>query len=305
MRNWVIVGLIFTIAISSCNKNNNTPAAPPTNPVDTIANPSTNSPDTAYLRKTEVDYDYDATGTNITDSTMAFWTYDSKRRTVSNIGQTIIGNILYLDSTVYSYSSNQNTVSTTQYANSVFSATAKTVYYVNGLNLIDSAIAQNYIVLGAQNQKAVTYYYYDGNGNDTLETNYSVANGIQSLSTYVRRTYANNLLTTLIEFANNGDKVLMVTYSAGNIATFNNYDISSGLPYITNVYTHLSTLSGGYAGYDSGVNLAATDTQTGGFGFPSYVHDFSYVFDKSNRVATVTTTNSPGTLAAKTVYTYY
>ena len=66
--------LISLVAFFSCKK---TTAEPNTPPPDST---QTNLPDTSYRVKTIRTYNYDATGTQITDSSFFVWTYDNYLR---------------------------------------------------------------------------------------------------------------------------------------------------------------------------------------------------------------------------------
>src|SRR5882724_5968503 len=122
-KNFLLVPVLIVVIIS-CKKTT-IETVPPTPPVDTT---KPDAPDTAYLKKTEMNYFYDQSGTQILDSSLDVWTYDSKRRPITQI----LTNFHDLaDTSYYSYPPNQYVNHTIVYSAGVLISDLTQTYFFN------------------------------------------------------------------------------------------------------------------------------------------------------------------------------
>jgi hypothetical protein len=283
-------------AISACNKGSNGQSQ--TNPT---------APDTVYLRKTLVTYEYNPAGSNtIQDSTLGQWAYDAQKRMISYIYHDAGGQI---DTNLYTYNTGQNGYYFALFSGSTLLERGTETDYLNSLNLIDSSVisvVSNIINNGVQTPETSTSiinYFYDGSGNDTLQAAYSVNNNVKTLSSTSHKTYANGALSSVVNLTANGLRTGGSVYAGGNIITDTAY-LNGTLQVVEN-FSYTSILSGGFYGPNGNKNLMATYAQISPIPAESLSDAYTYTFDKSNRVSTVTLQNSSGQTTEKDIYTYY
>lgn len=278
--------ILFLLA-SSCTKSSN-------------SNSKSSSIDSTYLPKTELSYFYDSTGTTVTDSATASWTYDSQRRLLTYYWKR--GSLL--DTTVYTYSSTQSTY----YFSSTYLPNISSVnytFYLSPQGQPDSSIATHFNTPPASTYITYSYYDYDASGNDTAIQSYLWMNDQKLFSGRVVNTYSNNVLTSSTSFLPDNSKTSTYLYSGGNILSDTVY--LTGATLLSETYTYTTTPSGGFYGQGAfHAQLIDSYTQTN-YQTPasSYYNKYGYTFDTYNRVSTATLKNAAGIIVEKDTYTYY
>ena len=293
------------VIISSCKKGSDGTPAPPTPPTPPAK-------DTSYLRKTEINYYYDATGKKLPDSSITKWTYDSKGRAVLVITNNTFP--IEVDSSLYSYGTGQTTNDYISYAQGTLLSRERLVEFYNSKGLVDSSIQSgtsvnpnygNPIVTNIAST-GITAYYYDANGNDTLDIAYGLVNNVKTIGRVTRNSFINNTLTATAEYTPSGIKIYSSQWSAGNITSDSEFYFSDGTLQLSHNYTYSGVLSGGLYGYVGNKNLLATFASADpNFAANNYSETVSYTFDDANRVSTITYVYSNGQGNSQELYTYY
>jgi hypothetical protein len=284
----------------SCSKNK---PATPTPPVK----------DTAYLRKTLTVYSYDLSGMKTADSSIEKWTYDSKGRPTLDVRLSYDGG--YIDSSTFTYTSSQTTTDAVIHSNGFLISQSHSVLFLDARGRADSIteIGTNYNsnngVITPSSYNTVSVYYKDANGNDTLDVAYNLSTGGRMKGGIVRKTYDNNMLSTVEEIAASGIKTYAAQWTDGNIMSDTEWSFTDGTQFLSHIYTYTTVLSGGFYGYNDTKNLMATFTSNDVL-FPSnsYTGTNTYTFDDANRVSTMTQTysnTSTGSAKTLSIYTYY
>jgi hypothetical protein len=290
----------IALTVFSCSKSNSTTPTPP-------------AKDTAYLRKTLTIYPYDLSGTKTADSSIEKWTYDSKGRPTMDVRLSYNGD--HIDSSKFTYTSSQTITDAVVRSNGTLLSQSHSVHFLDTREFAESTTVAgtNYNIYNGVGipspYSEVTVFYKDANGNDTLDVDYNLSTGGRLRGNIVRKTYSNNILSTVEEITASGIKFYSAQWTDGNIMSDTEYDFTDGTQFLSHIYTYSNELSGGLYGYNDTKNLMATFTSNNALApSNSYTGTNTYTFDDANRVSTMTQTYSyttPGSSKSLSIYTYY
>lgn len=293
----VLLILAILVTVVACQKASN-PTPPPTQPV---------TPDTAYLLKTDTIFYYDPSGTRPIDTSLAFWTYDDKRRPTRTI---VISPDQGTNDTIWhTYGTNQNFTRSVVYVKGILDLSATQTDYIGFNGRIDSSLntsssgTNNAGVWVYSKDTGFTVNYFDRNGNDSLSINYQVDSGYRYLNGKTYNTWSGNSL--VYSYLNNrsNQKSSSERFENGNEIADTIFNLSMGGLTLAVQYTYSATSAGGFYSYNGNKNLVAS--------FSGYTPggplggSYEYTFDSANRVRTVTQKNTAGVMVNKGFYTYY
>ena len=294
----IVIGILIlsTILLTACRKTNIKTDSNPANP-DSVIVVKEDSP----LVKTSTIYNYDATGTVVTDSSASEWIYDNQRRISS---QTFSGTGL-LDTFRYTYLNDRYTVSSNAYINGSLVMKSDAIYYqhLTGRNDSVVSVSTGYGAQAGSNSNGSTYFYYNQNNLDSLENTYTITNGIANLTSSVARYYTGSNLDSAVGRDGQGKLSYINYYSGGNeteglyfnngvqagVINFTYSDIPSGALFFMYGTTKLQS------GYTS-ITIPATST---------FTETDAYQLDSLNRVSTILRDRHGISPNQKEVLTYY
>jgi hypothetical protein len=301
MKTLIYLIAFFLLSLAACKKTNTEPHIDPP-PVVTDSAKQEN-PDTAYLRKSDLYYAYDISGTNIIDSALTFWTYDSKGRPLVTVRNGFGSGSV--DSVFSSYGVNTRTNKTILYHNNSLYYDLTSVTFLNASGNPDSMISTSHYYDGTPSpQYSFYYYHYNEKSQDTLENGYTVVNNISGQFFKNRLTYANNFLDSSISYFGDTTAVWDIKlFDANNLTREIQY--MNGAVWVNITYTHYDILSGGFYEYLGDRQLTQSVAQDyPGSPVDNRTDDYTYTFDSSHRVIAMNRSQK-NIILQKDFFSYY
>jgi len=295
---FLICATLFFLSVS-CKKSSELTNTPPV-ATDTVKTPVIN-PDTSTLLKTSMTYNYDATGSVITDSFLTQWKYDDQRRLVF-MNSEASG---YRDTANYTYLNDHYTVNTRINYNGSVVLISNDIFYQHLKNHTDSIVSTStgYGSQAGNYSNSTIYFYYNQANLDSLERTISSNNGGPSTMLTLNYFYTGSNLDSSVARDNNGYLTYVRHFTNGNETAFFWYN--NGVQAGVEQFTYTDTPTGGLyiiyrnaklmSGYTS-VTIPATTT---------FIETDSYQLDSSNRVTAMLIYRNSISLTQKQVFTYY
>lgn len=288
--------IILTVSCKKYNQQvNTTPVV-----TDTVKLPVV-KPDTLSLLKSNIIYNYDASGTMVIDSLVTQWKYDDQRRIIF-MSSEASG---YRDTANYTYLNDRYIVDTHMSYNGDPVSISNDIFYQHLKNRTDSIISTSigYGPQAGNYSSSEIYFFYNQANQDSLERTISSNNGEVPATLTLNYFYTGTNLDSTVD-RNSGGKLIDVKYfTDGNQISdfyyndgvpagalhFTYTNIPSGALY--NVYRNAQLMSG----YTS-VTIPATTT---------FVETDTYQMDSANRVTVMLIYRNSSSLTQKQVFTYY
>ncbi len=292
------IGSFLLLIAVSCKKSNDQPVTPP------IVTDTTKTPivkvDTSTLLKSSTTYYYDASGAVINDSSYMDWKWDDQRRIIQN--SSFAGG--HVDTFQYTYFNDHYAVSFNVYENGSPSLKSNYVYYLDTKDRPDSLLLHSvgYGLQAGQIGTSATYYYYNQNGQDSLEKSSNSTSGGPIYKSTLNYYYTGQNLDSTIARDTNGQLSDVSYYSDGNHTVDNWY--YSGVQAGTEHLTYSDIPSAGLYVLFRNSKLVSNTTSMNIPSGTTYLESETYQMDAANRVMSMLLYDG-GKLLQKQVFTYY
>ena len=189
--------IILSVSCKKYNQQVNTAPA-----ITDTSKPPVNNVDTSTLLKSSMTYNYDASGTVVTDSSLTQWRYDDQRRVVSMTSEA--GG--YQDTAKYTYLNDHYTVNTHISYNGSVVLISNDIFYQHLKNRTDSIISTStgYGAQAGNYSSSEIYFYYNQANQDSLEKTFVSNNGAAPIALTLNYFYTGTNLDSTIARDNNG-----------------------------------------------------------------------------------------------------
>jgi YD repeat-containing protein len=257
--------------------------------------------DTSTLLKSNMTYNYDASGTVVTDSSLTQWKYDDQRRVVSMTSEA--GG--YQDTAKYTYLNDHYTVNTHISYNGSVVLISNDIIYQHLKNRTDSIISTStgYGAQAGNYSSSEIYFYYNQANQDSLEKTFVSNNGAAPIALTLNYFYTGANLDSTVARDSNGYLTYVRYFKDGNETTF--FWFSNGVQAGVEQFTYTNILTGGIyivyrnaklmSGYTS-ISIAPTTT---------FTETDTYQMDSANRVTAMLIYRNSSSLSQKQVFSYY
>ncbi len=257
--------------------------------------------DTSTLLKSSWTYNYDASGTVVTDSSLTQWKYDDQRRVVSMTSEASG----YQDTANYTYLNDHYTVNTHISYNGSVVLISNDIFYQHLKNHTDSIISSStgYGSQAGNYSNSAIYFYYNQTNQDSLERTISSNNGGAPVSLTLNYFYTGANLDSTVARDNNGYLSYVRYFKDGNETAdfWYNNGVQAGVEQFT--YTNIPTgglyivyrnpkLMSGYISVSIPPTTTFTETDT-------------YQMDSTNRVTVMLIYRNSSSVTQKQVFNYY